>query len=107
MNRLFDRRNEPPPAPAVDTTASAVLDDPQRRWSEADGIHVDVRGLPPPQPMVTILALVESVHDATPIVVHHERDPQFLYPELAELGWTAARIAAPAGEVRLKLERMR
>ena len=105
MNGLFGRRNEgeAPPSPA--TTASDVLIDPQRRWSDVDGIHVDVRGLPPPQPMVTILALVESVHDATPIVVHHERDPQFLYPELAELGWTAARIPAPAGEVRLKLER--
>jgi hypothetical protein len=76
-----------------------------RRWREPDGIHIDVRGLPPPQPMVTILALVESIRDATPVVVHHERDPQFLYPELAELGWTAARIDAPAGEVRLRLER--
>jgi len=106
MSGLFDRRNEAPPAPPAGTTASDVLDDPRRRWSDADGLHVDVRGLPPPQPMVAILALVESVRDATPIVVHHERDPQFLYPELAELGWTAARIAAPAGEVRLKLERM-
>jgi len=105
MNGLFDRRKEPPRAPPVGAMASDVLDDPQRRWSDVDGIHVDVRGLPPPQPMVTILALVESVHDATPIVVHHERDPQFLYPELAGVGWTAARIAAPAGEVRLKLER--
>ena len=75
------------------------------RWVEADGIHIDVRGLPPPQPMVSILALVESIRDATPVVVHHERDPQFLYPELAEIGWTAVRIDAPAGEVRLRLER--
>jgi hypothetical protein len=105
MSGLFDRRNPPPPKPPAGRTARDVLDDPQRRWKDADGIHVDVRGLPPPQPMVTILALVESVRDATPIVVHHERDPQFLYPELAELGWTAARIAAPSGEVRLKLER--
>jgi hypothetical protein len=105
MSGIFDRRNQASLRPAG-TMASDVLDDPQRHWSDVDGIHVDVRGLPPPQPMVTILALVESVRDATPIVVHHERDPQFLYPELAELGWTAARIAAPAGEVRLKLERM-
>ena len=76
-----------------------------RRWVEADGIHVDVRGLPPPQPLVTILDLVRSIADATPVVVHHERDPQFLYPELAEIGWTAERIDAPPGEVRLKLER--
>ncbi len=77
-----------------------------RRWVEADAEHIDVRGLPPPLPLTTILALVRSIHDATPVVVHHERDPQFLYPELAEIGWTAARIDAPAGEVRLRLERV-
>ena len=76
-----------------------------RRWVEADGIHIDVRGLPPPQPMVSILALVESIRDATPVVVHHERDPLFLYPELAEIGWTSERLDAPAGEVRLLLKR--
>lgn len=77
-----------------------------RRWVEADGIHIDVRGLPPPQPIVSILSLIESIREPTAIVVHHERDPQFLYPELAERGWTAARIDAPADEVRLRLERV-
>jgi hypothetical protein len=81
-------------------------DPPARRWVEADGIHIDVRGLPPPQPMVTILAVLESVRDSTPVVVHHERDPIFLYPELAEIGWTASRIDAPHGEVRLRLQRV-
>jgi hypothetical protein len=79
--------------------------DQSRRWVDADGIHIDVRGLPPPQPMVSILALVESIRDATPVVVHHERDPLFLYPELAEIGWTSERLDAPAGEVRLLLTR--
>ena len=77
-----------------------------QRWVEADGIHVDVRGLPPPEPLVAILALVQSVRDATAVIVHHDRDPKLLYPELAELGWTAGRIDAPPGEVRLKLERV-
>jgi hypothetical protein len=76
-----------------------------RRWNAQDGVHIDVRGLSPPAPLVAILELVASVRDATPVIVHHERDPQMLYPELAELGWTAERIDAPPGEVRLKLER--
>lgn len=74
-----------------------------RRWAEPDGIHIDVRGLAAPAPLVAIVELVASIRDATPVIVHHERDPQMLYPELAELGWTAERIDAPAGEVRLKL----
>ncbi|MEP7328890.1 MAG: DUF2249 domain-containing protein [Betaproteobacteria bacterium] len=77
-----------------------------RRWVEHDGVHIDVRGLPPPEPMVAILALVESMRDAGPVIVHHERDPQMLYPELAELGWAATRIDGVAGEVRLRLERL-
>ena len=64
---------------------------PRRRdaGSRADGMHIDVRGLSPPDPLVAILELVGSIGDATPVIVHHERDPQMLYPELAEIGWTA------------------
>ena len=76
-----------------------------QRWVAADGIHIDVRGLSPPGPLVAILELVGSIVDATPVIVHHERDPQMLYPELAEIGWTAQRIDGDPGEIRLKLER--
>jgi hypothetical protein len=78
-----------------------------KRWVEADGVHIDVRGLPPPAPLVAILELVGSIGDTTPVIVHHERDPQLLYPELEEIGWTAVRIDGAPGEVRLKLERGR
>ena len=77
-----------------------------KRWVEADGVHIDVRGLSPPAPLVAILELVGSIGDATPVIVHHERDPQLLYPELAEIGWRAVRLDAEAGEVRLRLERV-
>jgi hypothetical protein len=77
-----------------------------RQWVESDGVHVDVRGLPPPQPMTAILSLVASIRDATPVVVHHDRDPLYLYPELAEIGWGATRVDAPLGEVRLRLSRV-
>ena len=75
----------------------------ERCWIESDGVHLDVRGLAPPAPLVRILSLVESIHDLTPVIVHHDRDPQLLYAELAELGWGAERIDAPVGEVRLRL----
>jgi hypothetical protein len=76
-----------------------------RRWSTADGVHIDVRGLEPPEPLVAILDLVESLGDETPVIVHHDRDPQMLYPELAERGWTAEYLPAAPGEVRLRLTR--
>lgn len=74
-----------------------------RHWTEADGAHIDVRGLDAPAPLVAILALVRDVGPGTAVVVHHDRDPALLYPELADIDWTAERIAGEPGEVRLKL----
>ena len=77
----------------------------ERRWADADGEHVDVRGLLPPQPLVAIVRLIESIDDARAVVAHLDRDPMMLYPELAERGWMAQRVPAPPGEVRLRLIR--
>lgn len=76
-----------------------------RVWVDAEGTHIDVRGLPPPEPLVAILELVRAMREATPVIVHHEREPHLLYPELNEIGWSAERIDAGPGEVRLRLER--
>ena len=78
-----------------------------RRWHDDDGEHIDVRGLPPPQPLVAILRLVREQGEVggAAVIVHHDRDPQLLYAELAEIGWLADRIVADPGEVRLRLER--
>lgn len=77
------------------------------QWRDGEAAHIDVRGLAPPQPLVAILRLVHSLADGkTPVVVHHDRDPVMLHPELAELGWSAERMTAPVGEVRLLLRRM-
>ena len=74
-----------------------------RQWREQGIAHIDVRGLPPPQPLVAILRRVHTLPAGEELIVHHDRDPLLLYPELAEIGWEAERIAAPAGEVRLRV----
>jgi Uncharacterized conserved protein (DUF2249) len=76
-----------------------------RRWVEAGAQHIDVRGLEPPAPLVAILQLLDSVDAACELIVHHDRDPLLLYPELAERGWSAENLDAPPGEVRLRLAR--
>lgn len=76
-----------------------------KRWDEADGVHIDVRGLQPPQPMVEILTLVRTIDDDRAVIVHHDRDPRMLYPELAEIGWAAEIVDGEPGEVRLRLVR--
>lgn len=76
-----------------------------RRWREGAERHIDVRGLGPPQPMLSIIALIEGGAGDGPVIVHHDREPVFLYPELAERGWRHEIIDGAAGEVRLRLSR--
>jgi len=78
-----------------------------REWTEDGAAHIDVRGLPPPQPLVAILRRVHMLGAGGELIVHHDRDPMMLYPELAEIGWDAERIPAPLGEVRLRLRALR
>lgn len=97
------RRSSESPKPHSPESVAATVGQ-AREWADADGLHVDVRGLDPPQPLVHIVRLVER-GDAALIVVHHDRDPLLLYPELAERGWSAERIDGEPGEVRLLLRR--
>ena len=62
-----------------------------------------MRGLQAPQPLVLILQMVQQVGPQGVLIVHHDRDPLLLYPELVQIGWWAERIAGDPGEVRLRL----
>ena len=57
-----------------------------RRWRDAQGEHIDVRGLPKPQPLVAILRLLHA------------------WP--AEIGWDATRLPGDDGAVLLRLQRL-
>jgi hypothetical protein len=76
-----------------------------RHWREAGETHIDVRGLMPPQPLIAILRLLASAAADTVVIVHLDRDPVMLYPELAQMGWGTETIRGDAGEVRLRLRR--
>ena len=76
-------------------------------WQGDDGSHIDVRDLPPPEPMLQILAMLETV-TAGDVIVHHHREPVYLYPELAERGWSHEVMedqTADGGELRLRIWR--
>jgi hypothetical protein len=95
-----------PACPPVPGAPVAPGRDAPLQWEEGGQVHIDVRGLPAPQPLVSILRLVRSLADDRALVVHHDRDPALLYPELAELGWGANRLPGDAGEVRLLLRKL-
>ncbi|MCD6062433.1 MAG: hypothetical protein K0R82_344 [Flavipsychrobacter sp.] len=46
--------------------------------------YIDVRQLPMPQPMVTILRTLESLERQTALFVYHKKLPLFLLPELKD-----------------------
>lgn len=84
---------------------------PGRTW-RADGVvHVDVRGLEPPEPMVTILRAIDSGEADTVLVAHLDREPIFLYPELDDRGWSHELMPSSCGSpdcedsVTLRMER--
>ena len=91
------RRRQPPPAspPAGGTV-----------WRDADGVHIDVRGLPPPTPLIAILRLMESDTHEGVIIAHLNRDPVHLYPELADRGWCSTPLEGAPGEVVLRLHKV-
>lgn len=81
-----------------------------RVWQDAEGHHIDLRGLNPPEPMVEILRLLES-GAVVSLTAHFDRDPIFLYPELDERGWSYEMMPSCGGdacehEVRLHIVRM-
>lgn len=59
-----------------------------RIWRTADAIHIDVRDLEPPGPMVQILRTLDGGEVDTALIAHLDREPIFLYPELDERGWS-------------------
>jgi uncharacterized protein (DUF2249 family) len=81
-----------------------TLDGGAMTWREEDGLHVDVRRLPPPLPMVAILRLIDAMPLPEPLVVHHERHPAHLLPELAERGWRVTRVHEEFANLTLRLE---
>ena len=62
--------------------------DGSRIWTTPDGVHLDVRGLECPAPMVQTLGLVERDDVGNVIIVHLDQEPLFLHPELDDRGWS-------------------
>lgn len=85
-------------------TDSAQPDDGPRVWRTPEAIHIDVRGLDPPQPMLAILQLIHQAGGEGVVIAHLDREPIFLYPELSDRGWSYEVVSPSAGESRFEGE---
>jgi hypothetical protein len=91
--------------------ACARPEEKSRTWQAGDAVHIDVRGLDPPEPMVAILQAIDSGAVNTVLVAHLDREPIFLYPELDDRGWSYELIQSSCGSpdcedgIMLRMER--
>ncbi len=76
-----------------------------RFWRQGDVAHIDVRGLQPPLPMLAVLSWVDGPKTIERALVHFDREPIFLYPELAERQWAHEIVPGAPGEVLVALRR--
>jgi hypothetical protein len=87
----------------------AKPDHESRVWRTPDAVHVDLRGLDPPDPMVTVLRMIDQGEVASVLIAHFDREPIFLYPELDDRGWShdvlPSECGSCAGDVRLCIAR--
>jgi hypothetical protein len=68
-----------------------------RIWRTPDATHVDLRGLDPPEPMVTVLQMLDLGEVDNVLIAHFDREPIFLYPELDDRGWSHEIVAHECG----------
>jgi hypothetical protein len=92
------------------TCACAEETGNSRTWRTAEGLHIDVSGLDPPDPMVAILGLIDSGEVEGALIAHLDREPIFLYPELNDRGWSYELVPSCGdpdypGEVKLRMVR--
>jgi uncharacterized protein (DUF2249 family) len=66
---------------------------------------IDVRGLPPPEPMVRILEELKELQPGQRLEVLHERRPMFLYPQLDDRGFSHATDEPEPGVIRIVIQR--
>ncbi len=68
-----------------------------RIWRAADAVHIDVRGLEPPEAMGAILQALDGGEVAGALVGHFDGEPIFLYPELDDRGWSYELMPSSCG----------
>lgn len=90
-----DAAAEPPPAPQAGTAPAPT----------AAAARLDVRGLEPPEPMVRVLAALETLGPGQTLEVLHERRPMFLYPQLDDRGFVHRTEELGPGLVRIVIRR--
>jgi len=102
LARLNQLEREAPRVAAA-LVPDALPDLPAQRT--AWGVFIDNRGLEPPQPMLRILGLLETLGPTERLEAHNDRVPVMLLPRLEEGGWRYETAPQPDGSCRVTIWR--
>ncbi len=70
-----------------DTDEFNFNDNDLKNLAHLNSIELDVRGLEPPQPLLKIFEVLESLKPDEALYITHERKPIHLYPRLKDAGY--------------------
>jgi hypothetical protein len=70
----------------------------ERLWRTAEDVHLDLRGLAPPEPLATLLRTLESGEVGGTLIGHFDAEPISLYAELEERGWSHEPVESHCGD---------
>lgn len=76
-----------------------------KTWRDGEDLHLDVRGLPPPQPMVMALEFLDTLDDTRALFLHTPFVPMPLLDEVECRGWAWTIVSEAPGDVVVHLER--
>ncbi len=71
--------------------------DGSRTWRTADAVHIDLRGLAPPEPAAAVLQVIDSGELDTALLGHFDQEPIFLYSDLEDRGWSHELVESHCG----------
>jgi hypothetical protein len=90
---------------------SPHLRDLRLRLAEGEGpiatVRVDVRRLEPPEPLVRILATLESLDADQRLIASLDREPLLLFPHLTDRGWAYEGASQADGSFVITIYRPR
>lgn len=82
---------------------SACIIPDARLHRDGDRLYINVTGLEAPQPLVAILSVLDQPDFEGPLTATIDRDPLYLYAELAERGWNWKMCSAEPGNFVLEM----
>lgn len=104
LRRLAGPGAAPGTMPGLDQASAETDPAVQTGAGPADAVHLDNRGLEPPEPMVRTLEAVHALVAGQQLIGQFDRTPMFLLPKLKDLGFVCEVDTLPNGQATVSIK---